>query len=85
MFKVKLHKRVIKFLQKLNENDRKRIFSAIEKLEDPFSQPYEKVKGRKDLYRIRVGDYRIIYRVDKLNKIVSVHLVDKRERVYDRL
>jgi len=85
MFKVKLHKRVIKFLQKLSESDRKRIFSAIEKLEDPFSQPYEKVKGRKDLYRIRVGDYRIIYRVDKLNKIVSVHLVDKRERVYDRL
>ena len=38
MFKVKLHRRVIKFLQKLNENDRKRIFSAIEKLEDPFSQ-----------------------------------------------
>lgn len=65
MFKVKLHRRVIKFLQKLNENDRKRIFSAIEKLEDPFSQPYEKVKGRKDLYKIRVGDYRIIYRVDK--------------------
>lgn len=85
MFKVKLHKRVIKFLQKLNENDRKRIFSAIEKLEDPFSQPYEKVKGRKDLYKIRVGDYRIIYRVDKENKIVSVHLVDKRERVYNRL
>ncbi len=85
MFKVKLHRRVIKFLQKLNENDRKRIFSAIEKLEDPFSQPYEKVKGRKDLYKIRVGDYRVIYRVDKENKIVSVHLVDKRERVYDRL
>jgi len=85
MFKVKLHRRVIKFLQKLNENDRKRIFSAIEKLEDPFSQPYEKVKGRKDLYKIRVGDYRIIYRVDKENKIVSVHLVDKRERAYNRL
>jgi len=85
MFKVKLHKRVIKFLQKLNENDRKRIFSAIEKLEDPFSQPYEKVKGRKDLYKIRVGDYRIIYRVDKEDKIVSVHLVDKRERAYNRL
>uniref|UniRef100_A0A7C3YPB8 Type II toxin-antitoxin system RelE/ParE family toxin n=2 Tax=Geoglobus ahangari TaxID=113653 RepID=A0A7C3YPB8_9EURY len=84
MFKVKLHRRVIKFLQKLNENDRKRIFSAIERLEDPFSQPYEKIKGRKDLYKIRVGDYRIIYRVDKENKIVSVHLVDKRERVYDR-
>ncbi len=85
MFKVKLHRRVIKFLQRLGEEDRKRIFSAIEKLEDPFSQPYEKVKGRKDLYKIRVGDYRVIYRVDKKNRVVSVHLVDKRERVYGRL
>jgi len=49
----------------LDENDRKRVFSAIEKFEDPFSQPYEKVKGRKDLYKIRVGDYRVIYRLDK--------------------
>ena len=69
----------------MGEEDRKRIFSAIEKLEDPFSQPYEKVKGRKDLYKIRVGDYRVIYRVDKKNRVVSVHLVDKRERVYGRL
>ncbi|MBO8183706.1 MAG: type II toxin-antitoxin system RelE/ParE family toxin [Archaeoglobus sp.] len=85
MFKVKLHRRVIKFLQRLDENNRKRIFLAIEKLEDPFSQPYEKVKGRRDLYKIRVGDYRVIYRLDKDNREVSVHLVDKRERVYNRL
>ncbi len=85
MFEVKLHRRVLKFLERLNEEDKRRIISAIEGLRDPFSQPYEKLKGRKGVYRIRVGDYRVVYYVDKKNKIVSVLLVDKRERIYDRI
>ena len=85
MFEVKLHRRVIKFLEKLNERDRKRILLAIERLSNLFSQPYEKLRGRKNVYRVVVGDYRVIYHVDKKNKIVSVLLVDKRERVYDRI
>jgi len=85
MFEVYLHRRVLKFLEKLREEDKKRVLQAIEKLSDPFSQPYEKLRGKKNIYRIIVGDYRIIYHVDKKNKIVSVLLVDKRERVYDRL
>jgi len=85
MFEVFLHRRVLKFLEKLKEDDRKRILSAIEKLNEPFSQPYEKLRGRKNIYRIVVGYYRIIYHVDKKNRIVSVLLVDKRERVYDRV
>jgi len=85
MFKVYLHRRVLKFLENLREEDKKKIFRAIEKLSDPFSQPYEKLRGKKNIYRIVVRNYRIIYHVDKKNKIVSVLLVDKRERVYDRL
>ncbi len=85
MFEVYLHRRVLKFLEKLREEDKKRVLQAIEKLSDPFSQPYEKLRGKMNIYRIIVGDYRVIYHVDKKNKIVSVLLVDKRERVYDRL
>ena len=80
MFEVKLHRRVLKLLERLNKEDKRRIISAIEGLGDPFSQPYEKLKGRKGVYRIRVGDYRVVYYVDKRNKIVLVLLVDKREK-----
>ncbi len=85
MFEVRLHRRVLKFLERLNEKDRKRLISVIEKLSDPFSHPYEKLKGRKNVYRIAAGNYRVIYHVDKRNRVVSVLLVDKRERVYDRI
>jgi mRNA interferase RelE/StbE len=33
--------------------------------------------------RIRVGDYRIIYRVDNDNKLVTVILIKHRKRVYE--
>ena len=59
--------------------------NRIEKLEAPFSRPYEKLKGYSDVYRIRVGDYRIIYYVDKKGKIVLVLRVDLRKRVYKGL
>ncbi len=85
MFEVRLHRRVLKFLERLNEKHRKRLISAIEKLSDPLSHPYEKLKGRKNVYRIAAGNYRIIYHVDKWNGVVSVLPVDKRERVYERV
>ena len=85
MFEVKIRIQLLKYLEKIGEEERKRILSAIERFVDPFSQPYEKLKGRKNIYRIRVGDYRVIYLVDKKHKIVSVLIIDKRERVYDRI
>ena len=85
MFRIKIHRRAFKFLEKLDSKTKERIFSAIERLSDPFSQPYEKLKGEKNVYRIRVGEYRVIYLVDKENKVVFVLKIDKRERVYDRL
>jgi len=41
------------------------------------------IVGEHGVYRIRVGDYRAIYRVNyKENKIIIVKL-DKRENIYD--
>ena len=44
MFRVKINRRAFKFLEKLDHKTRHRIFSAIDKLSDPFSLPYEKLK-----------------------------------------
>ncbi len=47
MFKVKLHRRVIKFLQKLSESDRKRIFSTLKSLKILFPSHTRKLRGGK--------------------------------------
>jgi len=62
------------------------VFDKIEKLEEnPFPQEVERVEdfeGEK-VFRVRVGDQRILYIVRyNPNKLIVVK-VDKRSRVYD--
>ena len=63
----------------------KRIGKKIDSLaENPRPPGVEKLSGREDSYRVRVGDYRIIYRIhDKVLLIVIVEVGHRRE-VYRR-
>jgi len=51
--------------------------------ENPRPQGYLKLKGE-DAYRIRVGNYRIIYEIDNGNLIVIVVTVGHRKDVYNK-
>ncbi|AMQ17720.1 type II toxin-antitoxin system RelE family toxin [Thermococcus peptonophilus] len=74
-----------KALKKAPPEDRKRIVSALFKLkENPWAMQYKKLRGH-PFYRVRVGDWRIIYTVDDEAKIVYVVRLGKREGVYDNL
>jgi mRNA interferase RelE/StbE len=41
------------------------------------------VEGGEDLYRLRVGDYRIIYFPEK--RVIKVIRIDRRNKIYDWL
>jgi len=83
-FEIYLSRQAKKFLEKLDEDTRERIKEKLRLLADnPFALPYKKIKGRENTYRIRVGDYRIIYSVRGYE--VRILKIDKRERIYDRL
>jgi mRNA interferase RelE/StbE len=49
--------------------------------ETPRPSGCKKLKGA-GLWRVRVGDYRIVYEVDDARKIVDVHIVAHRRDVY---
>lgn len=55
-----------------------KIFPAIEALaKNPRPKGVKKIKGEENIWRIRVGDYRVIYAVDDRDLIVSrrrIHL-----------
>ena len=58
------------------------IKTAIASLADnPKPHGYKKLKGE-DAYRIRVGDYRIIYEIDDGKIIVTVVSVGHRKDIY---
>lgn len=59
-------KQVSKELQKIPNTRRTQIIGAIESLATnpfPSGKKFKPLKGFEDMYRLRVGDYRIIYEV----------------------
>ncbi len=82
-FKITLKKRAIKALQKINEPFYSNIKSAIYSLADnPRPQGYKKLRNR-DGYRIRVGDYRIIYDIFDKELLIDVIDLGHRKDIYE--
>ena len=72
-----------KELESLSDNLIARIVPKIDSLAaDPRPSGTKKLRGYKDLWRIRVGDYRIVYIIDDDRKMVSVTRVAHRRDVY---
>ena len=74
---------VEKDLRSLPRSSVARVIKQIDTLRDnPISRNTVKLTGSKGLYRIRVGDYRVVYGVDQDAKQVTIHYVRHRRDVY---
>ncbi len=83
LFEVILKSSVEKDFRALPKNILIKILSAIENLaQEPFPNRTSKLEGTEQTYRIRVGDYRIVYEVDRTQKIVNILYVRHRREVY---
>jgi mRNA interferase RelE/StbE len=72
-----------KALRKLPESVQKRIAAAAEELgDDPRPPGCVKLKCEADLWRIRVGDYRVVYAIQGDELLVLVVRVAHRKDVY---
>jgi mRNA interferase RelE/StbE len=71
-------------LDKLPEQVVDRIFPRIESLrENPRPHGCRKIKGSENLWRIRVGDYRVIYSIEDRRRLVDIIAVRHRSDAYD--
>ena len=62
-----------------------RIIKAVESLVDnPFPSQHRKLQGSERDYRIRVGDYRVIYQLDTETKSVIIYHVRHRREAYHK-
>ncbi len=65
------------------EEDRQRIVTHIRSLaRDPRPFGSEKLSGRENLYRLRVGRYRVVYSVGDAELVVLIVRVGHRKNVY---
>jgi mRNA interferase RelE/StbE len=84
MHEIRLHPEAARAFRRLRGPLRDRITSAIDGLAaDPRPRGAVKLAGRDD-FRIRVGDYRIVYAVDDAERLVLVARIGHRRDVYRR-
>ena len=81
-YQIKIEKDAQKFLKKLPRPDETRVLKAIAKLPDEGDR--KQMKGHPGFFRLRVGDYRIIYTVDNGQLIVRVVDAGNRGQIYNR-
>ena len=85
-YKVKAKPSVEKDLRSLPKSAITRVLNWLERLaNDPFPRQALRLEGGELLYRLRVGDYRIIYSVDTTALEVTIHHVRHRREVYRTL
>ena len=73
-----------KELDALPDHVLSRVIRKIQSLSDnPRPAGCKKLKGYKDLWRIRIGDWRVVYIIDDAVRVVSVTRVAHRREVYE--
>lgn len=85
MYKIELRRRAQRALDKLPKTDFRAIVEAIRELaQTPRPRGVEKVKST-GLWRIRQGDYRIIYHIDDNQQLVTIVRIGHRREIYRSL
>jgi len=84
-YQVKIKRSAEKELAALPVNIILRIKDAVFFLaENPFPKGHKKLKGFHNLYRIRVGDYRIIYTIHQNILIIEILKIGNRKDIYNQ-
>jgi mRNA interferase RelE/StbE len=82
-YRIELSKPAVRQLEKLSKAIQSRLKPRIEGLaHDPRPHGVTKLVGEDELYRLRVGDYRIIYQIQDKVLLVLVVRVGSRKEVY---
>jgi mRNA interferase RelE/StbE len=82
-YRLEVKPSVYRVLGRIPEADLGRIDSRVRSLADEPRPPgCQKLAGEEDLYRVRQGDWRIVYRVLDRERLVLVLVVGHRRDVY---
>lgn len=82
-YKIEFSKAAQKFIDKQDKNQRLRLYKAIYKL--PQGTDIQKLSGYNNTYRLRVGNYRVLYEIDDGIRLINIENVDNRGQVYKNL
>jgi len=83
IYRIKWKPSALKEFKKIERSIIPRILRTIENLSsDPFPSGVRKLQGGEHSYRIRIGDYRIIYVVFESERLIEIARIRHRKEVY---
>ena len=78
-WELKVRNKIYKLVSRFPKKDRERIINTIESLPiNPFEGDIEKMKGEENIWRRRVGAYRIFCEIIPQEKVIYVFRVERR-------
>ena len=84
-YKIEIKRSAAKELARLPKSAQRQVARQLDKLaEDPRHSQTQKIAGGDDAFRVRAGDYRIIYRIFDDRVVVFVIAVRHRREAYRR-
>jgi mRNA interferase RelE/StbE len=83
-YEVEVRPSIVKGMKRLPRTDQRRLLDRMEALGTEPRLGCENLSEIPDAFRVRVGDYRIVYRVDDTSRVVEVIRVGQRGSVYRR-
>jgi len=82
-YKIEFKKSALKDLKLLGKHFAPQIFRKIEALSDnPHPAQSSKLKGSENSYRLRIGNYRVLYQIDNQAKIIFIFGIGHRKEIY---
>ena len=87
MYQVRFHPSAARELERLDARMRRRIELAVDRLaEEPRGDEAVKLRGAEDLWRLRIGDYRVVYQIlDAVLLVLVIRVRHRREATADGL
>ena len=72
-------------IESLDLESQEKILTELEVLQaDPFSGDVKRIKGKKDIYRLRSGRFRIYFRIIPSSRLIEILLFDQRSAIKDK-
>ncbi len=83
-FNVEYSPEAINDLKKIDKAIAQRILDKIKWLSNnfPYITPQSLRGNMKNFYKLRAGDWRVIYTVDLIKKTIRIHMVGHRSEIY---